>query len=108
MDRTQYYREIADRYLNLSGTSYAAGYQRNRFETFSALLPQREGLRIFDFGCGSGDVILELTGRGHDAAGSDLSPEMLQKAREKIAAAAVPPRELYLGGVEILTDLPRE
>jgi len=31
MHRTEYYRSIVDRYMNLHQTNYAAGYQRNRF-----------------------------------------------------------------------------
>jgi hypothetical protein len=60
MHRTEYYRSIVDRYMNLHQTNYAAGYQRNRFNTFNALLPPGERLRIFDFGCGSGENLISL------------------------------------------------
>src|SRR4051812_33814526 len=108
MDRTDYYREIADRYLNLNGSAFAAGYQRNRFETFNALLPPRDNLRMFDFCCGSGESIVELSQRGHEVSGSDLSAVMLEKARLNVAAAGLPPRDLRLGGVELLAQLPGE
>jgi 2-polyprenyl-3-methyl-5-hydroxy-6-metoxy-1,4-benzoquinol methylase len=105
MDRTEYYRSIADRYMNLHNTNYAAGYQRNRFNTFNSLLPAGRALRIFDFGCGSGENIVALAREGHAVAGSDLSPEMLDKARRNISAAGLPECDLRLGGVEILAGL---
>jgi SAM-dependent methyltransferase len=70
MDRTQYYRSIAGRYVNLHNLSYAAGYQRNRFSAFNKLLPAGEGLRIFDFGCGSGENLITLEHKGHPQAAS--------------------------------------
>ena len=106
MDRTEYYRSIVDRYMNLHQTKYAAGYQRNRFNTFNALLPPGERLRIFDFGCGSGENLISLARKGHLVSGSDLSPEMLEKARRNVMAAGLPACDLRQGGVEILDTLP--
>ncbi len=43
-------------------------------------------LRILDVGCGTGRHAIELTGRGYNITGIDLSESMLEKAREKAAA----------------------
>jgi SAM-dependent methyltransferase len=38
---------------------------------------------IFDAGCGTGRVAIELSRRGHDVVGVDLDPSMLEAARRK-------------------------
>jgi ubiquinone/menaquinone biosynthesis C-methylase UbiE len=38
--------------------------------------------KILDFGCGTGDVALQLHGLGYDVTGCDISPQMLAVARE--------------------------
>ncbi|MGI6031021.1 MAG: class I SAM-dependent DNA methyltransferase [Eubacteriales bacterium] len=43
---------------------------------------------VLELGCGSGNVTLPMAQRGYDMIGLDLSPEMLQLAREKAAAAS--------------------
>ncbi len=49
---------------------------------------QRKGnhhLRILEPACGSGRLVLELAKRGHRVEGFDVSPEMLDAARTKLA-----------------------
>lgn len=43
-------------------------------------------LRILDIGCGTGRHSIELTKRGYNVTGIDLSESQLQRAREKAAA----------------------
>ena len=38
---------------------------------------------VFDLACGTGSLTLELSKRGYEMIGADLSPEMLEIAREK-------------------------
>jgi SAM-dependent methyltransferase len=42
--------------------------------------------KILDVGCGTGRHAIELTRRGYDVTGVDLSPSQLERAREKAAA----------------------
>jgi len=45
-----------------------------------------KSLSILDIGCGTGRHSIELTKRGYQVTGVDLSDSMLQKAKEKAAA----------------------
>lgn len=48
-----------------------------------ALLPSGVGLRILDFGCGSGTLTKKIADQGADVLGVDTSPEMIALARQK-------------------------
>jgi 2-polyprenyl-3-methyl-5-hydroxy-6-metoxy-1,4-benzoquinol methylase len=67
-----------------------------------------------DLGCGTGVVTMELARRGFRVIGVDHSPEMLERAREKVAAAGMSDRvelrredlmraELPLGEADVVT-----
>jgi RimJ/RimL family protein N-acetyltransferase/2-polyprenyl-3-methyl-5-hydroxy-6-metoxy-1,4-benzoquinol methylase len=49
-------------------------------------LGYNKGLKILDVGCGTGRHSIELTKRGYNVTGIDLSESQLQRAREKAAA----------------------
>ncbi len=51
-------------------------------ETVLALLPDVRELTVLDAGCGSGRYLRVLGDRGANAIGMDLSPAMLERARE--------------------------
>jgi malonyl-CoA O-methyltransferase len=51
-------------------------------ETVLALLPDVRGLTVLDAGCGSGRYLRELADRGARTIGMDLSPAMLERARQ--------------------------
>ena len=58
---------------------------------------------VVDAGCGSGDLVLKLAGRGNHAIGVDQSQEMLSEARRKLAAHLFSgSAELRLGNAEHL------
>ena len=60
-------------------------------ELLLPLLPPAPA-RVADLGCGTGSVSLLLAGAGHEVHGVDLSPRMVDLARGKAAAAALPVR----------------
>lgn len=41
------------------------------------------GGSVLDAGCGTGDLVMELAERGHDACGFDIVPEAIQQAEAK-------------------------
>ena len=49
----------------------------------AALVASYGPMSVLDAGCGTGRVALELRRRGHDVAGVDLDPSMLEVARAK-------------------------
>jgi ubiquinone/menaquinone biosynthesis C-methylase UbiE len=46
------------------------------------------GRRLLDVACGTGNSLIPLIERGYDAAGCDISSEMLERAREKLGPDA--------------------
>jgi ubiquinone/menaquinone biosynthesis C-methylase UbiE len=47
------------------------------------------GSKVLELGCGTGEDALWLAGRGHRVLATDVSPGMLEQARQKIEAAGV-------------------
>ncbi len=64
----------------------SAGQDRRWRE--AALKPLREGMRVLDLGCGTGDLALEAARRfpnhGTQIVGMDFSREMLKRAQERL------------------------
>ena len=48
-----------------------------------------KSLKILDVGCGTGRHAIELTKRGYNVTGIDLSESQLKRAKEKVAAAGL-------------------
>jgi SAM-dependent methyltransferase len=81
----------ANRWLE-SGVDRGGDYDR-RFEQLAAdgrdmhgeaaLVDSYGRMSVFDAGCGTGRVAIELHRRGHDVVGADLDPSMLAVARRK-------------------------
>jgi len=74
-----------------------AGRDRMRQALLDMLPMNLTGRRILDAGCGTGALALELAGRGAGVVAIDLSPKLVELARQRTAAAAGP------GAVEFLT-----
>jgi SAM-dependent methyltransferase len=51
---------------------------------------------VLDLGCGTGRMTLELSRRGYDMTGIDISPEMLDTARERAESMGLSDRMLWL------------
>ena len=49
----------------------------------------RAGERVLDIGCGTGSLTLRCAGRAARVTGIDISPQMLDVAREKVEAAGL-------------------
>ena len=57
---------------------------------------------VLDLGCGTGRMTLELARRGYDMTGVDLSPEMLDLARDAAEEAGLSDKMLWL--LQDITD----
>ena len=60
-----------------------------------SLLPEIEGRRILDAGCGPGIYAAALVGRGATVVACDASAEMVQLARKRVPQAEVHQHDLY-------------
>lgn len=78
-----YYGDLARRYLRRTR------FARQRLANVLSLLPEVDGRRVLDLGCGMGTFTIESARRGAFALGVDLSAEALPAARRVAAAAGV-------------------
>lgn len=62
------------------------GYCDRADQDFYLDQARRAGGTILELGCGTGRVLIPLAGAGYDITGLDLSPHMLSKCRQKLAA----------------------
>ena len=62
------------------------------------LLNPQKGESILDLGCGTGDLAYEISTRGANVIGMDLSKEMIEQAREKY-----PHLQFQIGNAEAFT-----
>src|SRR5207237_4588127 len=58
-------------------------------DQLEALLQARPPLRVLDLPCGQGRHAIELARRGYEVTGMDLSPFLIELARERARAAGV-------------------
>jgi ubiquinone/menaquinone biosynthesis C-methylase UbiE len=47
------------------------------------MLGPKQGEKILDLGCGTGDLANEIAKMGAKVVGMDVSPDMIEKARKK-------------------------
>jgi magnesium-protoporphyrin O-methyltransferase len=74
--------------------SVRAGRERMRATLLSWLPANLRGARVLDAGCGTGALAIELARRGADVVAIDLSPTLVQLARERL------PSDLGAGRIE--------
>lgn len=60
-----------------------AGYVSRLGEGVVDLLDPQPGERVLDLGCGTGDLSWEISSRGAEVLGVDVSPEMISRAAGK-------------------------
>lgn len=85
----QWYEELFE--------NYAEGYDRESFtqgtiqevDFIEQEIGHDKSLKVLDVGCGTGRHSVELTKRGYTVTGIDLSSSLLDRARQKAAAAGV-------------------
>ncbi len=79
-DNRAYYDEFAARYENARHAGYHALIDRLEVD-----LVRRygEGARVLEAGCGTGLILHQVAGFARSAVGIDLSPGMLEKARQR-------------------------
>ena len=79
-----------------------AGRDRMRATLLSWLPEDLHGLRVLDAGCGPGAMTMELARRGAEVLAVDLSPTLVDLARERLAqmpdAAVLTPRIRFFAG----------
>ena len=75
--------------------SVREGRARMRALMLSSLPADMAGWRVFDAGCGTGAMSIELARRGADVLGVDLAPEIIRFARDTL------PQDLGTGRVEL-------
>lgn len=68
------------------------GYWADEMDTFHRLLPAGS---ILEIGAGGGRDAKELTARGYNYLGTDISPEMLTVAREELPTVEFQHRSVY-------------
>jgi len=100
MRSTEYYSEIANKYITPEDPFWYR-YHQNRFNTFNSLVPG--GKRILDFGCGTGENIVNLTLAGHQVLGIDPVPEMVELAQARMREHGLDSRLVSVGDLASLT-----
>jgi magnesium-protoporphyrin O-methyltransferase len=74
-----------------------AGRDRMRATLLSWLPADLTGLRVLDAGCGTGALAVEAARRGADVTAIDLSPTLVELARERL------PSDLGAGSIRLLS-----
>jgi len=66
------------------------------------------GMRVLDLGCGQGDLTLALLERGATVTAIDISPRMIEVARQRVALYAAGREARYVAAPIELTGLPAQ
>lgn len=69
--------------------SVRAGRDEMRHTLLNFMSPDLHGVRILDAGCGTGTLAIDLAKRGADVLAIDLSPTLVEHARERAEAEGV-------------------
>ena len=83
----QLFAAIADRY-DLVTRVLSCGQDTRWKDRLARAVAPRAGERALDLACGTGDIAFRLAGSGTRVCGLDITPRMLQLARDKSTAGA--------------------
>ncbi len=84
--KKQWYEILFENYgQKYDDESFAQG-SRGECDFIEREIKSNKSLKILDVGCGTGRHAIELTQRGYQVIGIDLSDSLLEKAREKAAS----------------------
>lgn len=104
-DAEKLYDKFGDKYINSKDTYYAK-YHEIRLETaYNLIKKHKKTGTIFDFGCGSGEILQLISDRGgYKFRGSDISAKMVALTKEKLQGD---PNLLGIdqGGLELFQSL---
>ena len=96
------YDLIAPIYDKINGELDYAAWADFIEENIRRYNPDMKTELVLDLGCGTGRMTLELGRRGYDMTGVDLSPEMLDLARDAAEEAGLSDKMLWL--LQDITD----
>jgi SAM-dependent methyltransferase len=103
VNREKSYAQIAQR--SIPNDPFWQKYHQHRFRTFNALVPA-EPRRVLDFGCGTAENVVLLSGLGHDVVGIDPVPEMIELGRERLREGGVDAARVEVGGLDWMRRCP--
>ncbi len=88
-DKKQWYEALFENYGKKYDSENFTGGTLGECDFLERELGCDKSLKILDIGCGTGRHAIEMTKRGYNVTGIDLSESQLQRAREKAEAAGV-------------------
>ena len=88
-DRKQWYEALFENYGKKYDSENFTGGTVGECDFIEKELGYNKSLKILDIGCGTGRHAIEMTKRGYNVTGIDLSESQLQRAREKAEAKGV-------------------
>lgn len=103
-DASSYWRNESDDYI----AALATPYHRHRMSVIKELMPAEllsPNARVFDFGCGEGEMLLELCKSGGAPSGCDPSQVMIDVARRELEQSGFDPEIAIAGGVQVLEQI---
>lgn len=94
MEQREHSQQATAEYFNAEAGGWSDHYSgnrhfRTRLETVLGWLSDKPaGLKLLDYGCGSGVLTRALVEAGHEVIGVDISPGMLEAARKNLAGTS--------------------
>lgn len=88
--------EITSEYYDMINSHVDYGAWCDFLEKMLVKYAKEKPSLVLDLGCGTGVITLELARRGYDMTGIDISPEMLDEARENAAEVGLSGDILWL------------
>lgn len=89
MNKKQWYESLFENYADRYDSEHFTQGTVGECDFIETELNFNKDLRILDVGCGTGRHSVELTKRGYNVTGIDLSENQLKRAREKAEASGL-------------------